>query len=450
MGLLNDIPGAKALGDDDLVAAWARSIGRLPATMVGGFADMAAALMNAAEKARGRGEVTTKPVGGSQWLAEKLGMPQEPGSPYADLALSAGVPGLLPAAGKGLWNAEEAVRREAQAYRAPVGRRGQAGAIEPLYHGSPAKFERFANEKIGTGEGAQAYGYGHYGAERPGVAISYKEGLSGKKDVYSLNGKEVDANLLKPQQKMMLEAITKPHIYGTKQSILDNLQKTGASEKHIREVSDAWDTLAKQKPTVRTVDEGNLYKFRLEWPAEQLAAGKRPLSPEDMLDWDKPLSQQSKQVQEAFRRAQSADTPAPKVHPSWEGQGKPIDYFAGDPTGSKLYERLAGYSDKDSLAFSDRAGQSIASERLQQMGIPGIRYLDAGSRNRNEWIAKSPRGGENVFYNEEAAKAFVARNPEYSLIAPKRTANVVFFDPDMAQILERNGVPLKGLLDAGQ
>lgn len=41
------------------------------------------------------------------------------------------------------------------------------------YHGSGARFTRFKSEKIGTGEGAQAYGHGFYFAESPEVAKSY-------------------------------------------------------------------------------------------------------------------------------------------------------------------------------------------------------------------------------------------------------------------------------------
>jgi hypothetical protein len=44
------------------------------------------------------------------------------------------------------------------------------------YHGSPHKFDKFSMDKIGTGEGAQAYGYGLYFAESPGVAKSYAVG----------------------------------------------------------------------------------------------------------------------------------------------------------------------------------------------------------------------------------------------------------------------------------
>jgi hypothetical protein len=47
-----------------------------------------------------------------------------------------------------------------------------------LWHGSPSDFDKFDSDYIGTGEGAQAFGYGHYGAEAKGTAEYYKEALS--------------------------------------------------------------------------------------------------------------------------------------------------------------------------------------------------------------------------------------------------------------------------------
>ena len=62
------------------------------------------------------------------------------------------------------------------------------GVVQPeeeegfdAYHGSPHEFEQFQNEKIGTGEGSQNYGYGHYVAEAEPVARGYSERLSGFK-----------------------------------------------------------------------------------------------------------------------------------------------------------------------------------------------------------------------------------------------------------------------------
>ena len=56
-----------------------------------------------------------------------------------------------------------------------------ADAYNPMgmvvWHGSPHKFSKFDSSKIGTGEGAQAYGHGLYLAESPDVAKGYQKTL---------------------------------------------------------------------------------------------------------------------------------------------------------------------------------------------------------------------------------------------------------------------------------
>ena len=49
---------------------------------------------------------------------------------------------------------------------------------QTVYHGSPYDFAKFSNEAIGTGEGAQAHGYGHYAAKSKDVAQEYADRLS--------------------------------------------------------------------------------------------------------------------------------------------------------------------------------------------------------------------------------------------------------------------------------
>lgn len=55
---------------------------------------------------------------------------------------------------------------------------GPGGGGIRAYHGSPHNFEKFSLDKIGTGEGAQAYGHGLYFAENEGVAKGYRDTLS--------------------------------------------------------------------------------------------------------------------------------------------------------------------------------------------------------------------------------------------------------------------------------
>jgi hypothetical protein len=106
--------------------------------------------------------------------------------------------------------------------------------------------------------------------------------------------------------------------------------------------------------------EGAFYKVDL--PDEQIAK---------MLDWDKPLSQQNDYVQKAIR-SQMPDK-------SWEQmKGR---------TGRDYYEFYWGGSPHG----------ASASGHLTELGIPGIRYLDEGSR-----AAKKGTSNFVVFPGEES------------------------------------------------
>lgn len=50
------------------------------------------------------------------------------------------------------------------------------------WHGSPHKFDKMSTEKIGTGEGAQAFGWGIYLSDAQGVGKSYKPGIGKHED----------------------------------------------------------------------------------------------------------------------------------------------------------------------------------------------------------------------------------------------------------------------------
>lgn len=73
------------------------------------------------------------------------------------------------------------------------------------WHGTPHDFgpePRFQWDKIGSGEGAQAYGYGHYSAENREIAEWYRDSLtkrSGNQRQLTFNGREIFNDLFKLQ-----------------------------------------------------------------------------------------------------------------------------------------------------------------------------------------------------------------------------------------------------------
>ena len=124
------------------------------------------------------------------------------------------------------------------------------------------------------------------------------------------------------------------------------------------------------------VTEGNLYKVDI--PDEYIPK---------MLDWDKPLSSQNKEIQPAINQALD------KI----KKLGGEVD--KKNMTGRDLYFGYQQYRGNN---------PDFASEGLKDMGIYGVRYLDEGSRGTGQG-----------------------------------TRNFVVFDPTDIKILERNN---KGLL----
>jgi len=100
--------------------------------------------------------------------------------------------------------------------------------------------------------------------------------------------------------------------------------------------------------------------------------------PEDFLDWDKPLSEQSEKVREMFHGL------------SPETQGMEL-YRAAQGLDARERPKLTGDTMRDFIAQGwHDSGASTATKRgaseevLKNAGIPGIRYLDQGSRTAGE------------------------------------------------------------------
>jgi hypothetical protein len=95
-----------------------------------------------------------------------------------------------------------------------------------------------------------------------------------------------------------------------------------------------------------------------------------------MLDWDKPLNQQPKATQEAAARALGMGT----YRPLSDADLAKI----GSMTGSDFYQSLAGKrlaeTARGNMPPAGYNPSADASAQLEQHGLPGIRYLDSGSR----------------------------------------------------------------------
>lgn len=235
-----------------------------------------------------------------------------------------------------------------------------------VYHGSPHTFDAFDASKIGTGEGAQAYGHGLYFAESPDVAKSYQTTLTADRG-FSFGGKsgltrqELQDAVNAREGAKYLDGVTLPS--GVADHVLDAkiYGGNGGLPRQYKPGSERANLYQKLQAEIAHTDAGSLYKVDL--PDEQIAK---------MLDWDKPLSEQSAYVQKAIENIKN--DPNVYFH----------EYKGAEPfTGQMLYRTL-GKIEQQAPEVGGRTiiknNRVTISELLRQRGIPGIKYLDEQSR----------------------------------------------------------------------
>ncbi len=321
---------------------------------------------------------------------------------------------------------------------------GPAAAIKG-YHGTPYTFEpvehnpfgEFRDSAIGSGEGVQAYGHGHYVAGNQGVADFYRRKLTDEDIPFELSykGKEnFDPLVADMARGEFLDA------YGPVTSHKDLMQQLRAMQDEEwgqgdEGVKRALDWTERNKDLISfeaKKPEGSLY---------ELALG---VEPEQLLDWDRPIHEQGPIKDLLYENFI-------KHAPEWEQERWLND------TGGQYYDNFAQGLSKDN-------GAPELSKLLHEAGIPGIKYLDAGSRRfdpeqiktniaavktnietakRNAASASTPEFAEGYLdrvkqheQNLQELEAELAAGPSY---------NYVIFDPKNLKITARNGVPLEAV-----
>jgi hypothetical protein len=260
------------------------------------------------------------------------------------------------------------------------------------YHGTPHRFApepdaplgRFKSEKIGSGEGAQAYGYGLYFAESPKVAKGYKNALS--YSITKINGVPKEGNAYYGDS-LVLGAGEIPEKTLTGKEAYEFLRKhIGTPENIEDEYALKWlNKYEKEGASIEIPgreDAGSFYTVDI--PDEKI---------EKMLDWDISIGEQPEAVQNIFNKLAEKDR-------AKYGEGGGLDYYMSDPdsfSGETIYKYLE----------EQLGGQKEVSAFLQKEGIPGVKYFDQFSRDELE-------GTRNivVFPGEEKNIKILKRNEE--------------------------------------
>ena len=249
-----------------------------------------------------------------------------------------------------------------------------------VWHGSPHDFNRFTTDKIGSGEGAQVYGWGLYFTDTKQIAEKqYRDRLSGGPRVSAtIDGKNVEVpvgSAYTLAAELGFPAIGKnkfPSQYPVTIAILELVNNGGDLEAAIAFMNDQYSHWPKQvmddveaklreiNPSIVT-SPGKLYNVEFA-PKE-----------EDFLLWDKPITEQSEKVQAAL--AGLGFKPMSMTDKAFDVLGAILTPGGarGEWYGSGIYETIA-----------EKLGSpKAASLALLDAGIRGNKYLDGNSRGLN-------------------------------------------------------------------
>ncbi len=291
---------------------------------------------------------------------------------------------------------------------------GEGGAVEYLaqrfpkfaetlgikaYHGSPHDFDQFSTAKIGTGEGAQAYGHGLYFAENPAVSAEYaRMNLSGPANI---------ARKLKDQTpEYVAHRLRSIYPSITDQEVASAIADAGA--------------------------KGKTYEVAIK------------AHPDQFLDWDKPINQQGESVQKAAAQIRSE-----------YGMGG-----SDESTGREFHRALENDIAANAIGGVGGHPSVDAAYLLNKYGVSGIKYLDQFSRR--EPIAVRGFGSEAAAQSamsklpESPGPRRVIKMPydeEWAIVhSPAPTRNYVVFDDQTIDILRKYGIllPAAGAAGAAQ
>ncbi len=253
-----------------------------------------------------------------------------------------------------------------------------------VYHGSPHKFGKFDIQQIGSGQGAQTYGWGLYFAEEPDVALDYYKQLTRSKQGEVFVG-DKKSEYKDPAVALAIGAMNwgGDPIENLKRVKPGKLYTPDAIRKAIRIIK-----------TGKTRYEAPGAVYTVEIP-DQVMAG--------LLDWDKPINEQPENVREAFgfnepmdhfrdwyqkrleiigdeyswhrlsKRQQNAQL---REYTKETGQKPPaiLQWDQTMATGKDLYQHMT----------SEAGSPEQASKYLDKAGVPGLKFLDQFSREKGK------------------------------------------------------------------
>lgn len=250
------------------------------------------------------------------------------------------------------------------------------------YHGSPHDFDEFSTDAIGTGEGAQAYGRGLYFAESEDVARDYRDRLTPRDLDYE---EEVMRRYKEAEQAGdygRMEMYENAMMHESPNEIRDRYSDYDEDYQELaEEVAQELESLNPQM--------GRLYEVELN------------VSPDELLDYDAPLREQSDIVKKGLVKIKSG----------------------GDP----LVEELIGINDRDPDpnllgVFTDsKGGQIINTLRHDNFVVPADRKITALNEKMAELSKVMDEDNIRGMYQEYKTDRGRKASEEYNRLMDERS-----------------------------
>jgi hypothetical protein len=195
------------------------------------------------------------------------------------------------------------------------------------FHGSPHKFDAFDLSKVGTGEGAQAYGHGLYLAESKAVGQGYQTQISN--DLFSVG----DGSVFDPASLGHMNVRTAVR-KGDLDAAIARAREIAGSDSPVANLA-AQDMATLQGLKAKGgISKHAGYLYHVDVPDE--AIGK-------MLDWDKPLSDQPAAVRSALMESGVV-----------KELGLAVNHKGNPVKSSEVADELILTADNDSRLYQDK------------------------------------------------------------------------------------------------
>ena len=242
--------------------------------------------------------------------------------------------------------------------------------IPGVFHGSPYKFNKFSTRNVGTGDGAKMYGHGLYFTNDINLAKNYvpRDFAAENKlsELYDAASKVDDTTSMEIYERAML--------HDTVDEIAEHFNDPDVAPYYRSEdVEAALDVVR----DVQKNADASLYQVDID------------VNEEDLLDYNRPLNEQSKEVQNILRQNKDKLTKDLYLIDFEEMMNSPSQ------SGGGLLAKMS----------TELGGDRQASEYLSKLGIPGLRYGEG-------YITSTTKGHRNYVIFDEDVIQIKTRNGE--------------------------------------